>query len=47
VVVWFALLVIALSLFLNRSRAKAEVGLTPEELRKKKVLEDMADRLVP
>jgi hypothetical protein len=39
---------VAVALYLlYRSRAKSEVGLTPEELAKKRALEDMADRLSP
>jgi len=50
--VWLAagglvLLVIALYVVLGRARAKAEAGLSPEELEKKRVLENMADRLSP
>jgi hypothetical protein len=31
----------------DRSNAKAEQGLSPEEIRKKRALEDMADNLSP
>jgi len=31
----------------DRSKAKAEQGLSPEEVRKKRALEDMADNLSP
>jgi hypothetical protein len=33
--------------FLERSRAKGEAELTPEELKRKRALEDMADRAGP
>jgi hypothetical protein len=38
---------IACWVFLERSRAKGEAGLTPEERAKKRALEDMADRMGP
>jgi hypothetical protein len=37
----------ALYRLLNNARAKDEKLLTPEELKKKRALEDMADRLSP
>jgi hypothetical protein len=41
-------LAVALAAYLlYRSRARSDVGLTPEELEKKRALEDMADRLSP
>lgn len=47
---WFLVGCVAVAVamyFLHRSRAKSDVGLTPEELAKKRALEDMADRLSP
>jgi hypothetical protein len=38
---------VALGVLLDRARRKSEKGLTPEELRKKRALEDMADNLSP
>jgi hypothetical protein len=38
---------IACWVFLQRSRAKGEAELTPEERVRKRALEDMADRLGP
>ena len=39
--------VIALYRLRDKARAKADSELTPDELRKKKALEDMADNLSP
>ena len=41
------LVVLVLYILRDRARAKAEIGLSPDELRKKRALEDMADNLSP
>jgi len=45
----FGLVLATILLFVlrDRSRARDDAGLTAEELRKKKALEDMADNLSP
>jgi hypothetical protein len=42
-----ALVVVTIWLYvkLHRARAEADIGLSPEELKTKKALEDMADRI--
>jgi hypothetical protein len=47
VVAGLAVVGIACLVFLERSRAKGEAELTPEERLKKRALEDMADRMGP
>ena len=41
------LVVLVLYILRDRARAKAEIGLSPDELRKKRALEDMADNSSP
>lgn len=38
---------IGLTVLIERSHAKTDAGLTPEELKRKKTLEDMADNIGP